>query len=384
MISYGHQYIDRDDIDAVIKVLKSDYLTQGPSIPEFEDMLCRYTGARYAVAVSSGTAALHISCLAAGLRSGDEAITSPVTFTASANCVLYCGAIPIFADIQSDTVNIDPEEIEKKISRSTKVLIPVHFAGHPCDMKEINKIARKKKLLVIEDAAHAIGSVYRGSRIGSCKYSDMTIFSFHPVKTITTGEGGAVLTNRRDLYEKLLMLRNHGITKDKSHFLSRGFHSAGSWYYEMQCLGFNYRITDIQCALGISQLKKLDKFLKRRREVASLYTKKLSTIDEIILPAKRDYAASAWHIYCITVKKASERKRIFEELQISGIGVQVHYIPVYLHPYYRGKFKYDPGLCPMAEDYYSKAITLPLYPSMTRKQVNKVINVVKSVFRKTR
>ncbi|MBE3089259.1 MAG: UDP-4-amino-4,6-dideoxy-N-acetyl-beta-L-altrosamine transaminase [Actinobacteria bacterium] len=372
IIPYGRQWVDASDIREVIKVLKSDWLTQGPKIKEFEDALCKCTGAKYAVAVSSGTAALHISCLAANIKRGDEVITSPITFIASANSILYCGGKPVFADIQKDTVNIDPEEIKKKISPNTKAIIPVHFAGHPCDLEEIKEIAEKHNLLIIEDAAHALGAEYKKSKIGSCKYSDMTIFSFHPVKHITTGEGGAVLTNQKDLYQRLLLFRNHGITRDKKKMASYD----GPWYYEMQQLGFNYRITDLQCALGINQLKKLEKYLKRRRELVSIYNKELSKIDKIILPDEKPYVKSSWHIYYIRLKDAGKRRLIFEELQKSNIGVQVHYIPVYLQPYYRKNFGYKVGDYPKAEDYYQSTITLPLYPKMMNSEIQYIINIL--------
>lgn len=375
-IPYGHQWIDEEDIKEVVRVLKSDWITQGPKVKEFEEALCKYTGAKYAVAVSSGTAALHIACLAAGIKHGDEVITSPITFVASANCILYCGGKPVFADIQEDTVNIDPEEIKKKANKRTKAIIPVHFAGHPCDLEEIQQIAKKYDLLIIEDATHALGAEYKGSKIGSCKYSDMTIFSFHPVKSITTGEGGAVLTNRRDLYEKLLIFRNHGITKDRKKFLNPDslILNSDSWYYEMQELGFNYRITDFQCALGISQLKKIDKFLKRRREIVQKYNELFKDIEEITTPTEKPEVKSAWHLYVIRIKKLN-RKKIFQSLCKQNIGVQVHYIPVYWQPYYR-KLGYKKGLCPIAEEYYKEAITLPLFPGMKEDDICKVISKV--------
>ena len=373
IIPYGRQWVDASDIREVIKVLKSDWLTQGPKIKEFEEALCKYTGAKYAVAVSSGTAALHISCLAANIKRDDEVITSPITFVASANSISYCGGKPIFADIQEDTVNIDPEEIKKKISPNTRAIIPVHFAGHPCDLEEIKEIAEKYNLSVIEDAAHAIGAEYKESKIGSCKYSDMTIFSFHPVKHITTGEGGAVLTNREDLYQKLLLLRNHGITREREKMTKFD----GPWYYEMHELGFNYRITDLQCALGINQLKKLKKYIKRRRELVSIYNKGLSGIDKILLPVEKTYVRSSWHIYYIRLKDAIKRRFIFEELQKSGIGVQIHYAPVNLQPYYQKNFGYKAGDYQKAEDYYQSTITLPLYPKMMNSEIKYVINILK-------
>ena len=381
MIPYGRQFIDDEDIQEVIKSLKSDFITQGPKIKEFESALCEYTEAKYAVAVSNGTAALHISCLAAGIRHNHEVITSPITFVASANCILYCGGKPVFADVQEDTINIDPEEIERKITRNTKAVIPVHFAGHPCDLEEIYAIAKKNNLIVIEDACHALGAEYKGSKIGSCKYSDMTVFSFHPVKSITTGEGGAVLTNNKKLYEKLLMLRNHGITKDPTKFTINHqlstINDYGSWYYEMQELGFNYRLTDFQCGLGLSQLKKLDKFIQRRREIVEIYNKELSKIDEIILPKERPYVKSSWHIYYIRLKNFQKRKKVFERLRKKGIGVQVHYIPVHLQPYYRNNFGYKEGDYPKAENYYNSTITLPLFVKLNKKQINYILNKIK-------
>src|SRR4030066_528176 len=369
IIPYGRQGVDASDIREVIKVLKSDWLTQGSKIEEFEDALCKYNGVKYAVAVSNGTAALHIACLAADIKRGDEVITSPITFVASANSILYCGGKPVFADIQRDTVNIDPEEIKKKINPNTRAIIPVHFAGHPCDLEEIKEIAEKHNLLIIEDASHALGAEYKNSKIGSCKYSDMTIFSFHPVKHITTGEGGAVLTNQKDLYQRLLLFRNHGITKEKEKMNKFD----DPWYYEMHELGFNYRITDFQCALGISQLKKLEKYIERRRELVSIYNKELSKIDKIILPVEKPYVKSSWHIYYIRLKDASKRRLVFEELKKSNIGVQVHYIPVYLQPYYQKNFGYKAGDYPKAEDYYQSTITLPLYPKMMNSNIQYII-----------
>jgi len=381
-LHYSHQSINRKDISSVIEVLKSDWITQGPAIKEFEDALCSYTGAKYAVAVSNGTAALHVSCLAAGIKAGDEVITSPITFAASANSVLYCGGRPVFVDIQEDTINIDPRKIEKRISKRTRAIIQVHFAGHPCDLDEIRRIAKKHGLMVIEDAAHALGAEYRLSRrgrrgewirVGDGRFSDMTILSFHPVKSITTGEGGAILTNNQQLYRKLLMLRNHGIVRERKALMEK---DEGPWYSEMQALGFNYRITDFQCALGRSQLKRIGAFLKRRREIAALYNEKLSQLEEIVLPVTRPSVKSAWHIYCIRLKDASKRKRVFERLRDSNIGVQVHYIPVYFHPYYR-RLGYEKGMCKKAEDYYRRTMTLPIHPGMTDRDVHYVIKTLK-------
>jgi len=376
-IPYGHQWINNDDIKEMIKVLKSEWITQGPKVKEFEEALCEYTGAKYAVAVSSGTAGLHIACLAAGIKEGDEVITSPITFVASANCILYCGGTPVFVDVQEDTINIDPEEIEKKITKKTKAIIPVHFAGHPCDLEEIHSIAKKYGLIIIEDACHALGAEYKGSKIGSCKYSNMTIFSFHPVKSITTGEGGAVLTNNKNLYKKLLMLRNHGITKERKSFI---YEYEGPWYYETQFLGYNYRLTDIQCALGISQLKKLDKFIQRRREIVEIYKEVFKNNEFFDLPVEKDYAKSSWHLYPIRLKdKYKDKKReIFAKLREKGLGVQVHYIPVYWQPYYQ-RLGYKKGICPRAEDFYQREISIPLYPAMSGRDINYVINSIRGI-----
>ena len=376
-IPYGHQWIDKDDIIEVVKVLKSDWLTQGPKIQEFEKALCVYTGARYAVAVASGTAALHLACLAAGIRKDNEVITSPITFVASANCVAYCLGTPVFADIQEDTANIDPCAIEKKITVRTKAIIPVHFAGHSCDMEEIRNIAKRHSLLVIEDAAHALGAEYKGSKIGSGAYSDMTILSFHPVKAITTGEGGAVLTNNKRLYQRLLLLRNHGITKDVCSCAK----NTGAWYYEMRELGFNYRITDIQAALGISQLKKLDKFVDRRRAIAREYDRAFSGNPFFDVPNEKQYVRSAYHLYPIRLytRFISDKKAIFQSLRNKGLGVQVHYIPVYLQPYYK-KLGFRKGTCPNAEIYYNREISLPIYPVLAADQIRRVINTVFKVF----
>ncbi len=374
-IPYGRQHIDAGDIREVTRVLRSDWITQGPKVGEFEKSLCDYTGAKYAVAVSSGTAALHIACLAAGISSDDEVITSPVTFTASANCALYCGAKPVFADVFSDTVNIDPSEIERRITKKTRAIIPVHFSGHPCKIQEIFRIAKKHNALVIEDAAHALGAAYaykgKKIKIGSCKHSDMTVFSFHPLKAITTGEGGAVLTNSKHLHDKLVLFRTHGITKDKISLKGK---SAGAWYYEMHVLGYNYRITDIQCALGISQLGRLDSFIAKRRKIAKSYSKKLLGIKGISFLGEKEYVDSAWHLYPIQVR--SGRKKVFDYLRSKNIGVQVHYIPVHLQPYYK-KMGYKKGDFPNAEKYYSGAISLPIYPGLSFKQVGYVCKTLR-------
>lgn len=384
MIPYGHQTIDEKDIQAVIDVLRSDYITTGPAVEAFEKKVAEYVGAKYAVAVSNGTAALHIACLAAGIGQGDEVITTPITFAASANCVLYCGGTPVFADIDPQTYNIAPEEIEKKITSRTKAIIPVHFTGQPCDMDAITAVAKKHGLTVIEDGAHALGASYHGKKIGS--FSDMTIFSFHPVKPITTGEGGMVVTDNEELYQRLKLFRSHGITRDHSLMENCGKTDpgtgaesdirteTGSWYYQQIELGFNYRMTDIQAALGSSQMDKLDGFLKRRREIVERYQKAFSDHPDIGIPYLPEHAESGWHLYIIRVP-ADRRKRVFQKLQSAGIGVNVHYIPVYQHPYYQ-KHGFDTVCCPKAEELYGQMISLPIYPGLTEEEQEQVIEAV--------
>ncbi len=374
-IPYATQWIGEDDIKDVSEALRADYLTQGPRVAEFEKKVAEYCGAKYAVAVNSGTSALHAACFAAGISPGDEVITSPITFVASANCILYCGGKPVFADVQENTINIDPEEIAKKITKKTKAIIPVHFAGHPCDLEEIHAIAKRNDIIMIEDAAHAMGASYKESKIGSSRYSDMTILSFHAVKHITTGEGGMILTNKKDYYEKLLMFRSHGITRDTSKLTNK---KEDDWYYEMQLLGFNYRITDFQCALGIQQLRKLEDFIKKRREIVENYNNAFEIFEEITIPTEPSYVKSSWHLFTIRVREA--RKRIFKALREKGIGVNVHYIPVYWQPYYQ-KLGYKKGICPRAEKYYEQAITLPLYPRMKDTEIKYVIDMVKEAIK---
>ncbi|NMC98467.1 MAG: UDP-4-amino-4,6-dideoxy-N-acetyl-beta-L-altrosamine transaminase, partial [Bacteroidales bacterium] len=352
-IPYGHQNITIEDIKEVVKVLKSDFITQGPKTEEFEKKLAKKVGAKYAVVFNSGTAGLHAAYFAYGLTSDDEFITSPMTFAATANAGVYLGAKPVFCDIEEDTGNIDPNLIEKHITKKTKLITPIHYGGNPVKLDKIHKIAKKYKIGVIEDACHALGAEYKNSKIGDCKYSDMTVFSFHPVKHITTGEGGAVTTNNSDYYKKLLTFRTHGITKE--NLLSV---SPGGWYYEMQYLGFNYLMSDIQAALGISQLTKLSLFLKKRRDIAKIYDKVFYNNPYFDTQKTTKDSKAAYHLYPILLKdQFIERKaEIFSELRARGIGVQVHYIPVYLHPYYQ-KLGYSSGLYPNAELFYKKEIS---------------------------
>lgn len=392
-IPYGRQSIDDADIEAVVKVLKSDYLTTGPAVEAFEKKVADYVGAKYAVAVSNGTAALHVACLAAGIGEGDEVITTPITFAASANCVLYCGGTPVFADIDPDTYNISPEELEKKITSRTKAIIPVHYTGQPCDMDAILEIAHKHDLLVIEDGAHALGASYKGKKIGSI--ADMTCFSFHPVKPVTTGEGGMIVTDNEELYRRLVLYRSHGITRDKdmmqqyeeqlqqssdpalqeaADMLRGDVMDPGGWYYQQLELGYNYRITDISCALGASQMDKLDRFLERRRQIAKKYDEAFADIPQIKTPWQQEGCQSGWHLYMIQAMERS-RREVFEGLRQAGIGVNVHYIPVYRHPYYQ-RNGYAGVHCLNAEAFYERAISLPIFPGLTGQQQDYVIEHV--------
>lgn len=365
-IPYGKQSIDEKDIQSVVDVLKSDYLTTGSKVPEFEKKVAGYVGAKYAVAVSNGTAALHAACFAAGINKGDEVITTPLTFAASANCILYCGAKVVFADIDNKTYNISPKEIEKNITSNTKVILPVHYTGQPCDMDAIYDIANKYNFIVIQDAAHALGADYKGKKIGSLP--DMTIFSFHPVKHITTGEGGMILTNNENFYKRLILFRSHGITRDK-YLLNN---NEGDWYYEQQILGYNYRITDIQCALGISQMDKLDAFITKRRFLVERYNNAFENIKGVRIPFTMNGCNSSWHLYVIQVEN---RKLVFDNLRKANIGVNVHYIPVYKHPFYQEN-GYGNVICENTEKVYRHIISLPLYPSLTTKQQDYVIEKV--------
>jgi UDP-4-amino-4,6-dideoxy-N-acetyl-beta-L-altrosamine transaminase len=378
-IPYGRQSVDDSDIAAVTRVLRSQFLTQGPEVERFEQLICEHTGALHAVAVASATAGLHMAAAALQLSPGLEGITSPITFLASANCMIYNGLIPRFADIRQDTYNIDPVSLAAAISDRTAVAIPVHFAGQAADMESIAAVCARKGVHVVEDAAHAIGSRYRdGSPVGNCRYSVMTVFSFHPVKTMTTGEGGAITTNDTALFERLKMLRSHGVFRD--------FHNddkvPGPWYHEMRELGFNYRLTDIQAALGASQILKLERFVARRREIVQKYNAAFQNVEWLTIPFEESGVVSAFHLYVLKVDFSalnSDRAHVMEALREKGIGTQVHYIPVYLQPYYRRTFGYASGLCPRAEEYYSRALSIPLFPAMTDAEVDRVIRCVLSL-----
>lgn len=367
-IPYGRQSINEQDIEAVVNVLKSDYLTTGPKIAEFERKVADYTGAKYAVAIANGTAALHAACYAARIGEGDEVITTPITFAASSNCVLYCGGTPVFADINPETYNISPEDIERKITPKTKAIIAVHFTGQPCEMEQIHAIAHKYNLTVIEDGAHALGAEYQGKRVDTL--SDMTTFSFHPVKHITTGEGGMILTNNPELYQRLKLFRTHGITREEELLTKND----GPWYYEQLDLGYNYRITDIQCALGVSQMDRLPEFLEKRKQIAKRYNEAFAANEQIQLPYQKEGCDNAWHLYVIRIKNG-KRKEVFEKLRAAGIGVNVHYIPVYQHPYYR-THGYAEVTCPNAEEYYKECISLPMYPDLKEEEQEYVIKKV--------
>lgn len=382
-IPYGRQHVSPEDVASVVETLTSEWLTQGPVIERFERAMAEYCGAKYAVATSSATAALHLACMAVGLGAGDRLWTSPNTFVASANCGRYCGAEVDFVDIDPRTYNLDPVELEAKLEQAShrgilpKVLIPVHFAGQSCRMEEIAELARKYDVRIIEDASHAVGSRYRSLQVGSCAYSDMTIFSFHPVKIMTTGEGGMILTNNESHYHRLLRLRTHGITRAE-HEMQGQTH--GPWYYQQLELGHNYRMTDIQAALGLSQLRLLDEFVARRRVLARRYDEALCGLP-IVLPQQDSLSESAFHLYVIRVQKeraGKGRKQVFEALRAAGIGVNVHYIPVHTQPYYQA-LGHAWGDFPQAETYYQEALTLPLYYDLSFEEQDRVISVLASV-----
>ncbi len=375
-ISYGRQYIDDADIRAVTDVLKSGYITCGPKIGELEAKLCEITGAKYAVAVSNGTAALHLACLAMDLGPGDELITTPITFAASANCALYCGAKPVFADINPDTYNISPESIRQKITPATKAVVAVDFTGQAVELNEIREICREHNLILIEDAAHSIGTKYNGQPVGSI--ADMTTFSFHPVKTVTAGEGGAVTTNDENLYRKLLRLRAHGITRNLDEMKNP---NNAPWHYEQTELGYNYRITDFQAALVASQLNKLPAFSKRRKEIVARYNEAFADMPEIIIQKEIPESDTTRHLYILQLNLpllTCSRREFFEAMCAENICPQVHYIPVYYHSHYEA-LGYTKGLCPNAEALYEGILSIPLFYSMTDEDVEDVITAVKKL-----
>lgn len=383
MIPYGRQDITQEDIDSVVDVLRSDFITQGPAIPEFQQALSTYCGAKYAVAVNSATSALHIACLALGLKEGDWLWTSPNTFVASANCGLYCGAQVDFVDIDSKSYNMSVDALREKLeiaereNKLPKIIIPVHFAGQSCDMKAIHELGQRYGFRIIEDASHTIGGSYLSEPVGNCRYSDITVFSFHPVKIITTAEGGMTATNDPGLAARMERLRSHGITRDAD--LMEG-ELEGSWYYQQIELGYNYRMTDIQAALGVSQLKRIDSYIESRHRIKKRYDQMLENFP-VITPWLHPESYSALHLYPILVntgKNGLNRTQVFNKLRESGIGVNVHYIPVHTQPYYK-RLGFRLGDFPVAEDYYNKTISLPMYPTMTQSQQDQVVGVLSSV-----
>lgn len=388
LIPYSTQSIDESDIHAVITVLRSGWITQGPCIGHFETALREYCGCQYATVVSSGTAALHLACRVANLGSGDVLWTTPNTFIASANCALYCAAQVDFVDIDPVTRNLDVALLEKKLAEAEKkrqlpkAVVVVDFAGHSCDMEKIYALCHPRNIVVIEDASHALGGFYQDGKIGSCRFSDLTILSFHPVKSITTGEGGAVLTNHREKHDRVQKLRSHGVTRDPAKLIDQRPEHCRSWYYEQQDLGFNYRLTDLQCALGVSQLKRLDGFIEKRRNLARRYHSRLANLP-LKLPVEQSYAQSAWHIYAVEIdpkKTLLKREQVYSALKNAGIGVNVHYIPVHLQPYY-ARLGFKKGDFQNAERYYENALSLPIFPDMTKEQFETVSTALGTIFK---
>lgn len=372
-LPYGQQSLDEKDIKSVVDVLQSPMLTQGPMIEVFEKNVANYVGAKHAVAFANGTAALHGAYYAAGVSEGDEVITTPITFVATANAARYLGATVVFADIDNNTYNLDPSSVEREITNKTKVITSVDFTGQPVNYDAFRKLANQHNLVYIGDGAHSFGATYKGKRVGT--QADMTMFSFHPVKPITTGEGGVIVTDNSEYAEKLRLFRSHGITKEVSN------HHDEPWYYEMIDLGFNHRMTDIQAALGVSQLDKVDSFLERRREIANVYTKELTLLQGVITPNQLEATNSGWHLYILRLeldKLLTDRKTIFQALRAENIGVHVHYIPVYFQPYYQG-LGYKKGICPIAEQWYEEILTLPIFPKMSDEDVRDCIAAVQKV-----
>jgi UDP-4-amino-4,6-dideoxy-N-acetyl-beta-L-altrosamine transaminase len=379
MIPYGKHLIDEQDVDAVVDVLRNQFLTQGSIVPKFEQALCDYTGCQYATAVNSATSGLHVACLAAGVGKDDLVWTVPNSFVASANCALYCGATIDFVDIDKATRNIDVDALTSKLTLASqsnllpKVLIVVDFSGLSCDMQVIHALTQKHAITLIEDAAHALGGSYQQQKVGSCQYCEMSVLSFHPVKSITSAEGGAVLTNSKTYDTKIKLFGKHGVTRDVEQMVTE---SHGPWYYQQVALGYNYRMSDLHAALGLSQLSKLDAFILRRTELALRYQKMLSDLP-LKLPVFRDYSNSAWHLYMVELTQ-HDRKSVFEQLHAKGVGVNVHYIPIHLHPYYQ-QLGFKKGDFSVAENFYNNALTLPLYPSLSDEQQNTVINALYEV-----
>lgn len=389
MIPYGRQQISQDDIDAVVAVLQSDFLTQGPQVPAFELALQQATGAQYALAVNSATSALHIACMALGLGAGDRLWTTPITFVASANCARYCGADVDFVDIDPSTYNLCPQQLEKKLKQAQKdgtlpkIVVPVHLCGYPCDMAAIYALSQEYGFHIIEDASHAIGGQYHGKPIGNCRYSDITIFSFHPVKIVTTAEGGAALTNSPELAERMALLRSHGITREPSKMQGE---SHGSWYYQQIDLGYNYRMTELQAALGVSQMTRLDEFVTRRHQLAQRYHAALHDLPLTLPLFSQQDAYSALHLYVIRLQRAKlnyTRRDIFDALRNAGVGVNIHYIPVHTQPYYQN-LGFNVGEYPIAEAYYEDAISLPMFAAMTDQQQDTVIEVLRTILQDAR
>lgn len=386
MIPYGRQSISQNDIDAVVDVLMSDFITQGPRVPKFEQKMSEYSGALYSVAVNSATSALHLACLALNLGKGDSLWTSPNTFVASANCALYCGAQVDFVDIDPDTYNMSLFNLEeklkhaRKINQLPKILVAVHFAGQSCDVEAIYKLSKEYGFKIIEDASHALGANYKDTRVGCCKYSDITIFSFHPVKIITTGEGGMALTNDKKIAIKIAQLRSHGITFDSDEMQTKPISEI--WNYQQIDLGFNYRMTEIQAALGISQMDKLNSFIKKRKLISNTYDKELKSTP-LLLPLQACQSQSSWHLYVVRVKKKDSyltQRYLYTELRKLNIGVNIHYIPVYLHPYYK-KLGFPEGYCPKAENFFQEALSIPIFPDLTSIQQEFVITAIKNLFK---
>ena len=374
---YGRQWINEDDIAAVEDVLRGDLITCGPKVDEFETALCGYTGAKHAVAVNSGTSALHCACIAAGIGEGDEVITTPITFAASANCALYCGAKPVFADIDPETYNIDPDSIRAHITDKTRAVVAVDYTGQAVKIDEIRKICDENGLVFIEDAAHSIGTSYNGRKVGSL--ADMTCFSFHPVKTITGGEGGAILTNDDELYKKLVLAHTHGITHDES--MMEGAPHEGMWYYEMISLGYNYRMTDFQAALLISQLSRIDSFVARRKEIVKIYDEEFAKVPQLIVQKEIPESDTSRHLYVIRLNFdniSCTRREFFDAMSAENVQCQIHYVPVYWFPYYE-HLGYKKGLCPNAEEVYKGIMSIPLYPKMTDRDVEDTVHAVKKV-----